>query len=68
MVPAISWVSDGFLGIGEKNVRRLLRRRDSTVDDSGNPRLVVNLTKDQLTDAPAFNSATAADPVPTNSN
>jgi cytoskeletal protein RodZ len=47
----------GFLGIGEKNVAISYGAVSSSVDDSGNPRLVVNLTKDQLTDAPAFNSA-----------
>ncbi len=47
----------GFLGIGEKNVALSYSAVSSSVDDGGNPRLVVNLTKEQLTDAPAFNSA-----------
>lgn len=47
----------GFLGIGEKNVAISYGAVSSTVDDGGSPRLVVNLTKEQLTDAPAFNSA-----------
>lgn len=47
----------GFLGIGEKDVAISYGAVSSSVDDGGNPRLVVNLTKEQLTDAPAFNSA-----------
>lgn len=47
----------GFLGIGEKDVAITYGAVSSSVDDGGNPRLVVNLTKEQLTDAPAFNSA-----------
>lgn len=47
----------GFLGVGEKDVALSYGAVTSSVDDGGNPRLVVNLTKDALTDAPAFNSA-----------
>lgn len=46
----------GFLGVGEKDVALSYGAVTSSVDDGGNPRLVVNLTKETLTDAPAFKS------------
>jgi len=46
----------GFLGIGEKNVALSFDAVSPSVDNSGNPRLVVNLTKETLQDVPAFSS------------
>ena len=44
----------GFLGIGEKNVAITFDQIQKTTDADGNPKLVLNASKEQLDQAPAF--------------
>jgi sporulation protein YlmC with PRC-barrel domain len=44
----------GFLGLGERLVAVSFSALDLTLEANGNPRLVVDLTKDTLATAPAY--------------
>jgi hypothetical protein len=46
----------GFLGIGEKNVALKLDRLQFSTDAEGGVRLVMDIKKDELTNAPTFKS------------
>lgn len=47
----------GFLGLGERKVAVNYRAFEMTRESNGNPRLVADLNKQSLTDAPAYQPA-----------
>ena len=44
----------GFLGIGQKNVAVSIEAINRTTDENGNPKFVLNASKDEIDQAPAF--------------